>query len=87
MISAQITEAQRLAPKWDVAHPVHEPPFPLNRTALSGGLDISLFEKPLIDRYVSLTVTAVVVGVAAVGHSTVSVEHMPVSGTPRNHIS
>ena len=43
MISAQITEAQRLAPKWDVAHPVHEPPFPLNRTALSGGLDISLF--------------------------------------------
>ena len=29
MISAQITEAQRLAPKWDVAHPVHEPSSPL----------------------------------------------------------
>ncbi len=42
MISAQITEAQRLAPKWDVAHPVHEPPFPLNRTLKIDSLSDSL---------------------------------------------
>ena len=41
----------------------------------------------MIDRYVSFTVAAVFVGVAAVGHSTAPMEHMPVSGTSRNHIS
>ena len=43
LTASQRAEAQRLAREWAAAHPRDEPPSPLNRTALSGGLDISLF--------------------------------------------